>query len=109
MAPTQAITQNGGIVDSIDGLQITCQLTPGAEAPAKVNYYFPYYRALCAAENATHTPHNIKALRGAPVRDARLWSRYLDETITLFCNETEVVFASHHWPTWNENGNPTVV
>ncbi|KAM0124492.1 hypothetical protein ACHAO1_011020 [Botrytis cinerea] len=109
VAPTQAITQNGGIVDGIDGLQITCQLTPGAEAPAEVNYYFPYYRALCAAENATHTPHNIQALRGAPVRDARLWSRYLDETITLFCNETEVVFASHRWPTWNEDGNPTVV
>ncbi|KAK6603781.1 hydrolase [Botrytis cinerea] len=98
-----AITQNGGIVDSIDGLQITCQLTPGAEAPAEVNYYFPYCRALCAAENATHTLHSIQALRGATVRDARLWSRYLDETITLFCNETEVVFASHHWPTWNEN------
>ncbi|KAM3148319.1 hypothetical protein ABEW05_011477 [Botrytis cinerea] len=60
-----AITQNGGIVDSIDGLQITCQLTPGAEAPAEVNYYFPYCRALCAAENATHTLHSIQALRGA--------------------------------------------
>ncbi|KAA8572569.1 hypothetical protein EYC84_003173 [Monilinia fructicola] len=71
VAPTQYITENGDIVDGIDGLQIYCQLTPGTEAPAEVNFYFPYYKALCAAENATHTLHNIQTLRGAPVRDAR--------------------------------------
>lgn len=70
---------------------------------AEVNFYFHEYRALCTAENATHTLHNIQTLRGAPVRDARLWSRYLDETITLFGDKTDVVFASHHWPTWNED------
>ncbi|KAF7874816.1 hypothetical protein EAF04_001990 [Stromatinia cepivora] len=108
MAPTQNITVDGSLVDGIDGLQIVCQLTPGTEAPAEVNFYFPYYRALCAAENATHTLHNIQTLRGAPVRDARLWSRYLDESISMFGDKTDVVFASHHWPTWNDDENLVV-
>lgn len=56
------------------------------------------------AENLTHTMHNIQTLRGALVRDARMWSRYLDEALVLFGNETDIVFASHHWPTFgNEN------
>ncbi|RAL67580.1 hypothetical protein DID88_008335 [Monilinia fructigena] len=100
VAPTQYITENGDIVNGIDGLQIYCQLTPGTEAPAEVNFYFPYYKAFCAAENATHTLHNIQTLRGAPVRDARLWSRYLDESITLFgdnrISEDTTVPLSHN-------------
>jgi alkyl sulfatase BDS1-like metallo-beta-lactamase superfamily hydrolase len=103
VAPLQNITSNGVLASGIDGLQIICQLTPGTEAPAEVNFYFPDYRALCMAENATHTLHNIQTLRGAPVRDARLWSRYMDESITLFGDKSDVVFSSHHWPTWNED------
>ncbi|KAI9651283.1 hypothetical protein NHQ30_001321 [Ciborinia camelliae] len=108
VAPTQIITQSGILIKGIEGLEIICQLTPGTEAPAEVNFYFPDYRALCAAENATHTLHNIQTLRGAPVRDARLWSRYLDESIALFGDKTDVVFASHHWPTWNQDENLVV-
>jgi alkyl sulfatase BDS1-like metallo-beta-lactamase superfamily hydrolase len=52
------------------------------------------------AENATHTLHNLLTLRGALVRDPRIWARYLDEAIELFSDRTDVVFASHHWPTW---------
>jgi alkyl sulfatase BDS1-like metallo-beta-lactamase superfamily hydrolase len=29
-----------------------------------------------------------------------MWARYLTETIDLWGDELEVVFASHHWPTW---------
>ena len=49
-----------------------------------MNFHFPDHRALCMAENATHNLHNILTLRGALVRDARVWSRYLDEAIALF-------------------------
>ncbi|KAJ5738117.1 beta-lactamase domain-containing protein [Penicillium malachiteum] len=101
VAPLEVVTKNGLLDPEILGLQVICQLTPGTEAPAKLNFYFPDYNALCMAENATHTLHNIQTLRGAPVRDARLWSRYLDESITLFGDKTDVVFSSHHWPTWN--------
>ncbi|KAJ6438187.1 beta-lactamase domain-containing protein [Purpureocillium lavendulum] len=102
VAPTQIIKRDGPLEPAINGLDIVCQLTPGTEAPAEVNFYFPQYKALCMAENATHTLHNIQTLRGAPVRDARLWSRYLDESIALFGTASEVVFSSHHWPTWKQ-------
>jgi alkyl sulfatase BDS1-like metallo-beta-lactamase superfamily hydrolase len=62
--------------------------------------YLPQFKALCAAEDATHTFHNILTLRGAVVRDSHNWSKYLTETIDLFGDKTDVAFASHHWPTW---------
>jgi alkyl sulfatase BDS1-like metallo-beta-lactamase superfamily hydrolase len=65
-----------------------------------MNFYFPQHRALCTAENTSHTLHNIVTIRGAVVRDAHAWAHYLTETIDLWGNELEVVFASHHWPTW---------
>ena len=41
----------------------------------------PAYRALCMAENATHTLHNLLTLRGALVRDPHVWAKYLTEAI----------------------------
>src|ERR1700728_4565080 len=97
--PTEVIS--GTVVHrNIDGIEFVFQLTPGTEAPAEMNFYLPQFRALCAAENATHTLHNILSLRGAEVRDPKLWAYYLNQTIALFGNETDVVFAQHHWPTW---------
>ncbi len=55
------------------------------------------------AENATHDMHYILTLRGAVVRDTRVWAHYLDEAITLFGDRAEVAFASHHWPTWGRD------
>ena len=75
-------------------------MTPGTECPAEMNFYFPAHRALCMAENATHNLHNLLTLRGAQVRDPRIWSSYLDEAIELFARDADVSFASHHWPTW---------
>ncbi|MDF5755947.1 alkyl sulfatase dimerization domain-containing protein [Spongiactinospora sp. TRM90649] len=97
--PTLDITHTGQ-EETIDGVRIVFQLTPGTEAPAEMNFLFPAQRALCMAENATHNLHNILTLRGALVRDARVWARYLDEAITLFADRADVAFASHHWPTW---------
>ncbi len=84
----------------IDGVRIVFQMTPGTEAPAEMNFHFPDRRALCMAENATHNLHNLLTLRGALVRDPRIWARYLDEAVELFAADSDVVFASHHWPTW---------
>ncbi|KAL4897313.1 Metallo-hydrolase/oxidoreductase [Aspergillus ambiguus] len=85
---------------TIDGVEMVFQMAPDTEAPAEMLIYFPKFRALCAAEDATHTFHNILTLRGAVVRDPHSWAKYLTETIDLFGSEAEVVFASHHWPTW---------
>ncbi|KAE8151312.1 beta-lactamase domain-containing protein [Aspergillus avenaceus] len=100
--PTHSVTKDGPLDPPIEGMDIICQLTPGTEAPSEMNFFFPSLNAMCMAENATHTLHNLQTLRGAPVRDARLWSRYLDESIALFGTLADVVFSSHHWPTWEE-------
>jgi alkyl sulfatase BDS1-like metallo-beta-lactamase superfamily hydrolase len=97
--PTLDITTTGQEL-IIDGVRIVFQVTPGTEAPAEMNFYFPDHKALCTAENTSHTLHNIVTLRGAQVRDARRWAAYLTETIDLWGDDLEVVFASHHWPTW---------
>jgi len=85
---------------TIDGIDIEFQLTPGTEAPAEMNMYFPQFKALCAAENATHTLHNILTIRGAQVRDPAAWAKYLDEALVRYGDKIDVLFAQHHWPTW---------
>ncbi|MFG2820504.1 alkyl/aryl-sulfatase [Kitasatospora sp. NPDC048365] len=99
VAPTLDITRTGQR-ETVDGVEIVFQLTPGTEAPSEMNFLFPQRRALCMAENATHTLHNILTLRGALVRDPRIWARYLSEAQDLFADRADVAFASHHWPTW---------
>ena len=84
----------------MDGVEIEFQMAPGTEAPSEMHFYFPRFRALCMAENATHNLHNLLTLRGALVRDPHVWSAYLTEAIDTFGNRTDVAFASHHWPTW---------
>jgi alkyl sulfatase BDS1-like metallo-beta-lactamase superfamily hydrolase len=102
--PTLDITRTGQ-QEEVDGVRIVFQLTPGTEAPSEMNLYFPDKRALCAAENATHNLHNLLAPRGAVVRNPHDWARYLTETIELFGGQADVLFASHHWPTW---GRPQI-
>jgi len=99
--PTDIISETGTRMD-IDGIEFIFQNTPGTEAPAEFNFYFPQFKALCMAENCSHTLHNLYTPRGAEVRDARAWSRFIDETMDLFGQKTDVIFASHHWPTWGQ-------
>jgi len=97
--PTVDIVRTGQ-EEVLDGVRIVFQITPGTECPAEMNFYFPHRRALCMAENATRNLHNLVTLRGAVVRDARVWSVYLDEAVRRFAADADVAFASHHWPTW---------
>ena len=99
IAPTVTITTTGQEL-TVDGVRTVFQMAPGTEAPAEMHFYFPDRRALCMAENATHTLHNLLTLRGALVRDPHVWAHYLTEAIELFAGQSDVVFASHHWPTW---------
>ena len=99
-ASTSATT---GETHTIDGVEIEFQMAPGTEAPAEMHFYFPKFRALCMAENATHNLHNLLTLRGALVRDPHGWSGYLTEAIDTFADRADVVFASHHWPTWGKD------
>jgi alkyl sulfatase BDS1-like metallo-beta-lactamase superfamily hydrolase len=99
--PTVEISTTGQ-EETVDGVRIVFQMAPDTEAPSEMLFYFPDHRALCAAEDATHNLHNLLTLRGAVVRDPHGWSKYLTETIDLFGGDLEVVFASHHWPTWGQ-------
>ncbi len=93
----------------IDGVKMHFQLTPGTEAPAEMNTWLPDTKALWMAENTTNTMHNILTLRGAKVRDALIWAKFLNETISLWGDEADVKFQSHHWPVWNSNKRPRAV
>jgi alkyl sulfatase BDS1-like metallo-beta-lactamase superfamily hydrolase len=84
----------------IDGVEIVFQLAPETEAPAEMHMFYPALRALNLAENATHNLHNTYPIRGAQVRDANAWARYLNEALDRFGPGADVVFAQHHWPVW---------
>lgn len=101
IAPTDIIEKTGQML-TIDGLRIEFQVTPGTEAPAEMNFFFPDLGALCLAENANVTMHNILPPRGALVRDSKAWAEYLTESMALFGSRTEVMFVSHGWPRWGK-------
>ena len=101
IAPTFEITEEL-FETEIDGVKAVFQLTPGTESPAEMNTYFPERKALWMAENCTGTMHNLYTLRGAEVRDANDWARYITQAQLLF-PEAEVVFQSHNWPHWGKD------
>ena len=99
--PTQYIKKTGEEM-TIDGVRIQFQMAKASEAPSEFMFYFPDKKALCLSEVATKLMHNVYTIRGAQVRDALLWSKYINETLDLF-PDAEVAFASHHWPTWGKD------
>ncbi|NUA29994.1 alkyl/aryl-sulfatase [Cupriavidus basilensis] len=101
LAPTDLISKT---IDTrrVDGIDIEFQLTPGTEAPAEMNLYFPQLRTLCIAENAARTQHNILTIRGAQVRDAKAWSFYIGQALARYGERSDILIAQHHWPTWGK-------
>jgi len=97
--PTRVIEQDIEEL-TVDGVTMVFQNTPGTEAPAEMNAWFPQFGAFWAAENITGTIHNIYTLRGALVRDALQWSKKINEALYLFGQQAEVMFAAHNWPRW---------
>lgn len=99
IVPTHVITKDIEEM-TVDGVRMIFQNTPGTEAPAEMNTYFPDMKAFWAAENITGTIHNIYTLRGALVRNSLEWSKKINEALYLFGKEADVMFASHSWPRW---------
>ena len=99
--PTEEI-EGRGTVRVIDGVTFEFIDAAGTEAPAEFMFYLPEKRALCTAEVATATFHNVLTPRGAKVRDALKWSRAIDYVLAEYGETSDVVFASHHWPTWGQ-------
>ncbi len=105
LPPTDTISETGE-VRTIDGLTFEFLLAPNSEAPSEMLWYIPELKALNGAEDATHTMHNVYSLRGAKVRDALAWSKYLNQAIDMWGDDVEVLYNMHHWPVW---GNQQVV
>ena len=92
IAPTEDITYTGEEL-IVDGVRIVFQLTPETEAPAEMNFFFPDRVDggggwLCMAENCSHNMHNLIPIRGAQARNSLAWSKYIDEAIDLFGDDT---------------------
>ena len=101
IAPTDIISKTGE-KKTIDGIQIEFIMAPGTEAPSEMLMYFPQFKMLDTAEDATHTLHNLYTLRGAQVRDAVTWWKTLDLLLADYGDKTEIVIAQHHWPKWGK-------
>lgn len=102
LQPTKEVTKKFDNV-VLDGIEFQFMLCPGAEAPAEFIMYLPKFKMLQAAEEVTHTLHNVLTLRGAQVRDTRVWWKYIDEMIDNWGEDMEIIAASHHWPTYGHD------
>lgn len=102
IAPTDLVTHTGQEM-VIGDVRLQFQLTPGTEAPAEMNFYLPQFRAVFMAENANLTMHNLLPARGALVRDSKAWADYLTESIRLFADRSDVMFAAHGIPRFGQD------
>jgi alkyl sulfatase BDS1-like metallo-beta-lactamase superfamily hydrolase len=93
----------------IDGVEFEFQMAPNSEAPAEMHFFIPRYKLLNLAENCTHNFHNLLPFRGADVRDALAWSKYLGEALRLWDDKAEVMCGQHHWPVWGRERIGTMI
>jgi alkyl sulfatase BDS1-like metallo-beta-lactamase superfamily hydrolase len=100
--PTNIITKTGQ-KEKIAGLDFEFLMAPDSEAPSEMHWYIEQLKAVTAAENCCHTLHNTYSLRGAKIRDPLAWSKYLDKTIDMWGDKTEVMYGMHHWPVWGKD------
>ncbi|WP_035655465.1 alkyl sulfatase dimerization domain-containing protein [Bradyrhizobium sp. STM 3809] len=108
LRPTDLIMATGD-TRTIDGVSFEFQMAPNSEAPAEMHCYVPRYRLLNLAENCTHNFHNLLPFRGADVRDALAWSKYLGEALQLWGGKAEVMCGQHHWPVWGMSRVDTMI
>ena len=103
IAPTDIIKETGE-KHTIDGLSYEFLMAPGSEAPSEMLFFIAEKKALDAAEDCTHTLHNTYSLRGAKIREPLPWSKYLNQALIMWGDKAQVMYAQHHWPTWdNQN------
>ncbi len=101
LRPTDLIMETGD-KRNIDGIEFEFQMAPNSEAPAEMHFFIPRYRLLNLAENCTHNFHNLLPFRGADVRDALAWSKYLGEALQMWGGKAEAMCGQHHWPVWGK-------
>ncbi|WP_218508765.1 alkyl/aryl-sulfatase [Variovorax sp. dw_308] len=95
--PTDIIGKTGD-TRTIDGLTYVFLYAPGSEAPAEFLFYIKEKKALNAAEDSAHTLHNTYSLRGAKIREPLPWSKYLNQAMSMWGSDVQVMYGMHHWP-----------
>ncbi|MDP1868962.1 MAG: alkyl sulfatase dimerization domain-containing protein [Bradyrhizobium sp.] len=106
--PTDLIMATGDR-RSIDGVEFEFQMAPNSEAPAEMHFFIPRYKLLNLAENCTHNFHNLLPFRGADVRDALAWSKYLGEALQMWGGRADAMCGQHHWPVWGQERIDTMI
>lgn len=106
--PTDLIMATGDR-RSIDGVEFEFQMAPNSEAPAEMHFFIPRYKLLNLAENCTHNFHNLLPFRGADVRDALAWSKYLGEALQMWGGKADAMCGQHHWPVWGQERIDTMI
>ncbi len=99
IAPTNLI-EKPVETHQIDGIEIVFELTPDAEAPAELIMYYPQFGVLNMTEITTQNFHNLLPMRGALVRDALAWSKYIGGALHRYGASSDVLIAQHNWPVW---------
>lgn len=108
LRPTDLIIATGDI-RTIDGVEFEFQMAPNSEAPAEMHFFIPRYKLLNLAENCTHNFHNLLPFRGADVRDALAWSKYLGEALRMWGGKADAMCGQHHWPVWGQERIDTMI
>jgi len=108
LRPTDLIIATGD-KRVIDGVEFEFQMAPNSEAPAEMHFFIPRYKVLNLAENCTHNFHNLLPFRGADVRDALAWSKYLNEALRMWAGKAEAMCGQHHWPVWGKERIDTMI
>jgi alkyl sulfatase BDS1-like metallo-beta-lactamase superfamily hydrolase len=108
LRPTDLIMATGD-KRTIDGVEFEFQMAPNSEAPAEMHFFIPRYKLLNLAENCTHNFHNLLPFRGADVRDALAWSRYLNEALRMWGGRADAMCGQHHWPVWGKERIDTMI
>jgi alkyl sulfatase BDS1-like metallo-beta-lactamase superfamily hydrolase len=108
LRPSDLIMQTGD-KRTIDGLEFEFQMAPNSEAPAEMHFFVPRYKLLNLAENCTHNFHNLLPFRGADVRDALAWSKYLGEALQMWGGKADAMCGQHHWPVWGKARIDTMI
>lgn len=108
MPPTRSISKDGEYL-TVDGISFDFMDAGETEAPAELVFYMPQYKALHTAEVATRTFHNVLTPRGAQVRDTLKWSKVIDNMLAKYGAKSDVMLASHHWPTWGSENVRTAL
>ncbi|MGB7373799.1 alkyl/aryl-sulfatase [Pontixanthobacter sp.] len=99
LPPSRELSPDGETLD-IDGITFEFVDAGQTEAPSEFVFYLPQFNAFHGAEVVTRVQHNILTPRGAIVRDSLQWSRKIDEFLMRFGSRSDVMLASHHWPSW---------